>query len=416
MKICGIVAEYNPFHNGHGYHIRQTKKLTNCDTVIAVMSGNFIQRGVPALFDKWTRARMAIENDVDLVIELPTCYATSSAEYFAHGAIGILDALNCVEYLSFGSRYHDIEMLKRIASVLHNEPDQYKQLFQKELKKGISFPYARSNALKEFLKKEYDEKKLEAVLLDPNNILGIEYLKALLTYDSPITPCVIERIGGDYHSTNIVGNICSATGIREMLSSGNQSHLPDVVPGETLQILQEELTLGKAPMTLDAFESEILFLLRTLAPEELASISDVTEGLEHLMKKATLDSFTLQALLEKMKSKRYTQTRIQRILLHMLLGIKTTMLQEQKEFPQYARVLAFSEKGEKLIPELMKTSKIPIVTSVAPFLKKATPAQKEMLELDIRATNLYTLGYQLPAFRKINLDYTMPMQKRKKTK
>lgn len=413
MKICGIVAEYNPFHNGHKYQIEQIKKLTGCDTIVAVMSGNFIQRGLPALFDKWIRAKMAIKNGVDIVIELPVCYATSSAEFFAHGSVGILDALNCIDTISFGSKYNDIEILKRIASVLHSEPEEYKKLLQKELKKGTSYPIARSNAIKTFLKKEFDSKVLENILLDSNNILGIEYLKALLTYDSPIKPCAIERIGGDYNSTNIVGNICSATGIREMLLNNNTSRLPDIVPESTLNILTDEITFGKAPMTIKNYEKEILFLLRKLSLEELSEISDVTEGLENVLKKSVCEAFEIDELIDKIKTKRYTKTRVQRILIHTLLGIKKTILQEQKETPQYARILAFSQNGKKIIPELTKKSRIPIVTSVSKFLKNATSAQKEMLELDILATNIYTLGYQIPNFRKINLDYTVPMQEDK---
>ena len=413
MKICGIVAEYNPFHNGHKYQIEQTKKLTNCDCVIAVMSGNFIQRGLPALFDKWTRAKMAIENGVDIVIELPACYATSSAEFFAHGAVGIIDALNCVDVISFGSKYNDVEVLKRIASVLHSEPEEYKKLLQKELKKGTSYPIARSNALKNFLKKEFNSKLLEEILLDSNNILAIEYLKALLTYDSPITPCAIERIGGDYNSTNVVGNICSATGIREMLQNNNLERLPDVVPEKTLEIIEKELTLGKAPMTINNFEKEILLLLRKLSTDELFQISDVTEGLENVLKKSANEAFEIDSLIEKIKTKRYTKTRVQRILIHTLLGIKKNILQEQKETPQYARILAFSKTGKKMIPELVKKSRIPIVTSVNKFIKNSTDSQKEMLTLDILATDIYSLGYQIPTFRKTNLDYTVPMQEEK---
>ena len=157
MKICGIVAEYNPFHNGHFYHIEKTKAETGCDSVVCVMSGNFIQRGLPALFDKWTRTKMALQNGVDLVIELPTFYATASAEYFAQGSIGLLDSLNVVDNLSFGNSCNDIKVLKRIANVLFLEPDGYKKELQKEIKRGVSYPIARSNALTSFLKKEIDE-------------------------------------------------------------------------------------------------------------------------------------------------------------------------------------------------------------------------------------------------------------------
>ena len=217
MNICGIVAEYNPFHNGHVYHIEETKKITECDGIVAIMSGNFIQRGVPALFDKWTRTKMALKNGVDLVIELPSYYATSSAEYFAQGSVALLDGLGVVKNISFGSNTTDIDALKRIANVLYLEPENYKKLLQSELKRGVSYPIARSNALKNFLKKEYDAKYIADILLDSNNILGIEYLKALLYSNSQIKPVVVERKGSTYNSTEVIDNICSATAIRELL-------------------------------------------------------------------------------------------------------------------------------------------------------------------------------------------------------
>ena len=184
MNVCGIVAEYNPFHNGHKYHIEETKRITGCDAVVVIMSGNFIQRGVPALFDKWTRTKMALESGADLVIELPLYYSISSAEYFAQGSISLLDGLNIVKYVSFGSNTTDLDALKRIANVLYLEPENYKKLLESELKRGTSFPIARSNALKNFLKKEYDAKYISEILLDSNNILAIEYLKALLYCNS----------------------------------------------------------------------------------------------------------------------------------------------------------------------------------------------------------------------------------------
>ena len=173
MKVCGIIAEYNPFHNGHAYHIQKTKEITGSDAIVAVMSGNFVQRGAPALMDKWTRTKMALQNGVDLVIELPTYYATSSAEYFAQGSVALLDSLGIVDNLSFGSKTTDLDALKRIANILYLEPNDYKNLLQAELKKGLSYPIARSNALKNFTKKEYDAKYITEILLDSNNILGI---------------------------------------------------------------------------------------------------------------------------------------------------------------------------------------------------------------------------------------------------
>lgn len=413
MKICGIVAEYNPFHNGHLYHIQKSKEITNSDIIVAVMSGNFIQRGLPALFDKWTRTKIAIQNGVDMVIELPTCFATSSAEYFAHGSIGILDSLNVVNSLCFGNECEDIEILKRIASVLFHEPDEYKRYLQNELKKGTSYPIARSNALKSFLKKEFDEKTLNLVLLDSNNILGIEYLKAFQAFDSPIIPYSIKRTGGNYNSTAIYDNICSSTAIREMFKTGKIEKLSEVVPENCYNILSQELISGRSPMFIENFEKEILYEIRKMSLTDLNNILDINEGLENLVKKAASECVNLSDLIETIKSKRYTRTRIQRILIHLLLGIQKDLVENNKCSPQYARILGMSKNGEKALPYIINNSRIPIITSVSKFLKGSniSETQQKMLELDILASNIYTLGYQIPNYKKINLDYTNPIIK-----
>lgn len=413
MKICGIVAEYNPFHNGHLYHIQKSKELTNSDIVVAIMSGNFIQRGLPALFDKWTRTKIAVQNGVDIVIELPVCFATSSAEYFAHGSIGILDSLNVVNSLSFGNECEDIEILKRIANVLFHEPDEYKKYLQNEIKKGTSYPIARSNALKTFLKKEFDEKTLSSILLDSNNILGIEYLKAFQAFDSPIVPYSIKRTGGNYNSTAIYDNICSSTAIREMFKTGKISPLAEVVPENCANILSQELLNGRSPMFLENFEKEILYEIRKMSLSDLSNTLDINEGLENLVKKAANECVDLDDLIDTIKSKRYTRTRIQRILIHLLLGIQKELVETQKSSPQYARILGMSKNGEKALPYIINNSRIPVITSISKFLKgnNATDIQKKMLELDILASNIYTLGYQIPNYKKSNLDYTMPIIK-----
>ena len=287
MNICGIIAEYNPFHNGHLYHIQETRKITDCDAVVAIMSGNFIQRGVPALFDKWTRTKMALNNGVDLVIELPLYYATSSAEYFAQGSISLLDGLGVIKNVSFGSSTSDIDTLKRIANVLFLEPDNYKKVLESELKRGTSFPIARCNALKIFLKKEFDAKYISEILTDPNNILGIEYLKALLVSNSTIKPICIERVGGDYNSKTIVNHMCSATAIRELLYKNDIKAVEEVVPESCFEIINKEILNGKIPMFLHHFEKEILYSLRRSSIEDISSIADVTEGLENLLKKSS---------------------------------------------------------------------------------------------------------------------------------
>ena len=409
MNICGIVAEYNPFHNGHVYHIEETKKITECDGIIAIMSGNFIQRGVPALFDKWTRTKMALKNGVDLVIELPSYYATSSAEYFAQGSVALLDGLGVVKNISFGSNTTDIDALKRIANVLYLEPENYKKLLQSELKRGVSYPIARSNALKNFLKKEYDAKYIADILLDSNNILGIEYLKALLYSNSQIKPVVVERKGSTYNSTAVIDNICSATAIRELLEKNDLKTVGEVVPKDTFEVINTAILDGMSPMFLKNYEKEILYVLRRCTTEELANIADVTEGIENLLKKATNEGMELENIIDILKTKRYTRTRIQRILLHTLLNVTKSDVENYKYNPQYIRVLGFNKTGEKILSQIHNNSNLPVVTSVSKFLKNANPTSKKMLEKDIMATNIYTLGYQIPKYRSMNLDYTKQM-------
>ena len=409
MNICGIVAEYNPFHNGHVYHIEETKKITECDGIVAIMSGNFIQRGVPALFDKWTRTKMALKNGVDLVIELPSYYATSSAEYFAQGSVALLDGLGVVKNISFGSNTTDIDALKRIANVLYLEPENYKKLLQSELKRGVSYPIARSNALKNFLKKEYDAKYIADILLDSNNILGIEYLKALLYSNSQIKPVVVERNGSTYNSTAVIDNICSATAICELLEKNDLKTVGEVVPKDTFEVINTAILDGMSPMFLKNYEKEILYVLRRCTTEELANIADVTEGIENLLKKATNEGMELENIIDILKTKRYTRTRIQRILLHTLLNVTKSDVENYKYNPQYIRVLGFNKTGEKILSQIHNNSNLPVVTSVSKFLKNANPTSKKMLEKDIMATNIYTLGYQIPKYRSMNLDYTKQM-------
>ncbi len=411
MRVCGIVAEYNPFHNGHKYQIEKIKEETNCDAIVAVMSGNFIQRGLPALFDKWTRTKMALQNGVDLVIELPTYYAVSSAEYFATGSVGTLNALGIINDICFGANTTDLDTLKRIANVLFLEPEGFKKLLHSELKHGASFPIARSNALKNFLKKEYDAKYIADILLDSNNILAIEYLKALQYLNSNINPLVIKRKGGSYNSLEVIDNICSATAIREKLLKNDVENLAEVMPESCYSLIDSEIINGKAPMYLNAFEREILYGFRKASTEDLLRLNDVSEGLENTLKKVSNEKFTLDEFIEEMKSKRYTKTRIQRLALNSLLDIKRADVEAYKHNVQYIRVLGFNKTGEKLLGKIYNTAKLPIITNLPKFMKIATESQKKMLDKDILATNIYTLGYQVPAYRKSNLDYTMPVIK-----
>ena len=409
MKVCGIIAEYNPFHNGHAYHIEKTKEQTGADAIVAVMSGNFVQRGEPALLDKWRRARMALENGVDLVIELPTFYATASAEYFAQGAVGLLDSMGIIECLSFGAKTEDMDVLKRVANILYLEPEEYKRLLQNELKKGVSYPMARSSALKVFTRKEYDAKYITDILLDSNNILAIEYLKALMYNNSTIVPYMILRKGEDYNSTNVVEGICSSTAIRNMIENGQFEALPEVMPERSFEVLNQELLGGRHPMLFKNFEKEILYVLRTSSTEDLAKLTDVTEGLENLLKKFSNETCELDKLVALLKTKRYTRTRIQRILLHALLNVRKSDVDHYKYNPQYIRVLGFTSKGEKLLSQIYNQANIPIVTSVSKFLKTANDTASLMMKKDILASDIYMLGYQIPDYKKANMDYTEPI-------
>ncbi|MGO1820465.1 MAG: tRNA(Met) cytidine acetate ligase, partial [Senegalia sp. (in: firmicutes)] len=209
MKIVGLVTEYNPFHNGHKYHLERSKYETNCDYSIAIMSGNFVQRGEPAICDKWSRAKMAIDSGVDLVIELPTLYSTMSAEFFSYGAIKILDSLNSIDFISFGSETNDLKKLNSISKILAFEPLEFKYSLKKYLNEGNVFPKARSLALKEILK----DKDLDKIINNPNNILAIEYMKSLIKLKSTIKAHSIKRISSNYNDKNLTGEISSATAI-----------------------------------------------------------------------------------------------------------------------------------------------------------------------------------------------------------
>ena len=319
MKICAIIAEYNPFHNGHKYQIDEAKRITNSDSVVAIMSGNFVERGEPACFDKFARAKLAIQNGIDIVFELPTLYATSSSEYFATGAISTLNNLNAINCVSFGVENQDLNLLKRISNILIEEPKAYTQKLKSELNKGLAFPVARSIALKDFLKNQYNPKEIEDLLLDSNNILAIEYLKALNQTKSCIEPIPIKRIGTSYNSLEINDNIASSTAIRELFKNKKYELLKAVVPDNVYKNIKQFIDEGYNPMTLNDFEKVILFTLRNMNPYSISQLPDVKEGLENAILKALETSYNIDDLIETIKSKRYTRTRIQRILIHSLL-------------------------------------------------------------------------------------------------
>lgn len=401
-KVLGIIAEYNPFHNGHLLHLEKSKKICDAQYSVCVMSGNFVQRGNTSIVNKWAKAEMALKSGVDLVLELPTLYSISSAENFAEGAIKLLNSLKIVDTVSFGSENSDINVLNRISSVLHEEPKQYLELLNSELKKGLSFPKARENAILLYL----NDKKYLNILNQPNNTLAIEYLKALKKYKSHISPISVKREKVFYNSNCIVDEYASATAIRNMIINEQFNDIRKVVPTSSYNLLMNEIEKGHLVIDISKFEKEILYAIRRLSADDIKNIPEVTEGLENAIKNASNSCNNLAELINIVKSKRYTQTRIQRILLYILLNItKKDMYLSRKNIP-YARILGYSPQGKELISEIYKANpKITLITSVKSFLDSSNnKTYKYMLNKDILATNIYTLTYKNNSTA--NLDYT----------
>ena len=402
-NVLGIIAEYNPFHNGHIYHIQESLTKTRADYTIAVITGNFTQRGDTSIVNKWAKAEMAILNGVDLVIELPVIYSISSAENFADGAIKLLDSLNIVNTISFGSETSNMDVLEEIADVLYKEPRQYSAILNHELKKGISFPKARENALLMYLN---NVRKYINIMSSPNNILAIEYLKAMKKNKSNMLPICIKRTQVNYNDIELKGNFASGTAIRNLILEKKFFSLSQVMPEYSYNILNNNIRVGQYIPSLDIYSKEIIYNLRRMSIKEVSELPDVTEGLEKTIKQAANSCNTLRELIGIIKSKRFTESRIRRILLYSLLGItKQDMLSSKKNLP-YVRVLGFNDKGKELLSLISyKNPKIDIITSVKQFEEtNKNKALKSMLEKDIFATNVYTLGYRSDSWS--NLDYT----------
>lgn len=382
MNITGIITEYNPLHNGHLYHIKESKKLTNCDGLICVMSGNFVQRGTPALIDKWSRSHTALKNGIDLVIELPTIYSLSSAEFFAFGAVSLLNNLGIVNNLCFGSESGDIAIIKQIADILIKEPEKFKLQLKSYLDKGTSYPTARSKALSSLFK---NDSSIADVISSSNNILGIEYCKSLIKLNSNISPYTIQRKGSAYNNINIENKFCSATSIRKHLKEKDNSInlLVEKVPPDSFSVIKN--MYNKNSLT---FEDLILNFLKFKIftyENKLQNLPDVSEGLHNKIYKSLHQSNTYEELISRIKSKRYTETRINRILCQYFVGFDNynTEILRTLSCP-YARVLGFNKRGREILRELKNTSLIPIYVKLPKNLS-------DTLELDIQATKAYSL-------------------------
>lgn len=394
-KRIGIIAEYNPFHNGHLYQIQKAKELTGADTVIAVMSGNFTQRGHTSLINKFEKAKIALQNEVDMVIELPTIYSISSAENFALGGIKILNEIGDIDYLVFGIEEENLEKLQTIADVLVNEDNEFKRNIKEELDKGNSYPKAREIVLKKVLSSE----NVENIMQKPNNILAIEYLKALKTTNSKIKPFAIKRKNTMHNDENINENYASGTYIRKLFIENNFNEIKKVVPKYTYERLLELKNQGTYVSSINDFSDIVIYKIRTMTKEEISQIADVNEGLENSIKLASTTCKTIDEIIDKVSTKRYTKTRISRILTYILLDITKSEMEQSKNANQYIRVLGINKKCEGILKTINNNK---LITSLKKF--EENNRENQLLNIDKKATEIYTIKY--PKSVQANLDYT----------
>ncbi|MFZ2538643.1 MAG: nucleotidyltransferase family protein [Oscillospiraceae bacterium] len=376
MKIAGIVAEYNPFHNGHLYQIDKTR-LTGATHIVAVMSGSFVQRGDIAIFSKWARAKAAILNGADLVIELPVQYALASANRFAKASIFILDQLK-VNMISFGSECGDVSMLKETArlSILAESSD----LMSECLSKGMSYPRALEEAITELYGYEYSK-----VIANPNNLLGIEYIKAINEINDKIESFTVIREQVEHDSNSTSDTISSASYMRELIEKADYEQLFKFSPKSAYDIYMSEIKEGIAPVLESRIETVILYKLRMMTLQQFSTLPDVNEGLENRLYRASRTAISLNEFYSLVKTKRYTLARIRRIVYSALIGITA---EDTKISPQYIRVLATNKRGMEIIANAKAHATIPISPKFANLYKKSPVG----IEFDITATNIASLA------------------------
>ncbi|GIM47546.1 UPF0348 protein [Collibacillus ludicampi] len=388
MHVTGIIVEYNPMHNGHCYHIRKARETTGADAIVAVMSGYFLQRGEPAVLNKWARTQMALQNGVDLVLELPVVYSTQSARFFALGSVATLDALGVVDSLCFGSEAGNLHTLQKASALISEQPFLLQTLQKEELSRGTSYPRAMADALRRYVAMKED---LDAAVFDqPNNMLGIEYLHALITLNSKIKPFTIRRIAAPYHEETFNHTaIASATAIRKSIMEDRISAAFSFMPENNAAILAKEINEGRAPVSWESFARPIVSLLVRAHVKELTRYLHIDEGLAERLRFAAARNTEMHALIRDVKTKRYTWTRIQRALTALLLGLTKEQAEnlELTKGPSYIRVLGFNERGRELLKSANVRSRVPIFTKI----KREIP---RMMEWDLTASRLYMLAYK----------------------
>lgn len=340
MRTAGLIAEFNPFHNGHKYILEEIKK--DFDAVIVVMSGDFVQRGDIAVTDKHTRAAAALRNGADLVIELPVIYALNTAQKFAYGAVEILNKTGAADALVFGSESGNADELIRAAELLENESAEISERIKKIISSGVSYPAARAEAYKGLISAD--------ILSKPNNILAVEYIRALLYTGSSMKPYTIKRTN-DFHSTAAEGSIVSATAVRQLIAAGKSTEA--FIPEPEFDVY-----------SLRRLDTAITYHLRTAEPEQLAEINDINEGLENRIISAARENFGFEAICAAVKSKRYTMSRVRRVILSSFLGLTKELC---KSAPTYIRVLGMNGNGRAVLKEMKRKSTLPVIVKTADF-------------------------------------------------
>jgi len=375
MKATGVVVEYNPFHNGHKFHLEMARKYGEGDIVIAVMSGDFLQRGEPAIINKWKRTEMVLANGVDIVVELPAYYSTQSAEIFAKGSVEILGGLG-VEDIVFGSESGDIDKLEKIAALEEDEVFQNK--LREHLDKGNSYPTAFSRSLEEITG--------EKGYFSPNDILGTEYVRSIKKAGLRVNPIAIKREGTGYHSHDVEGKIASATAIRKMLAHGDEG-MREVMPEASYAILTKEHKMGRS-----AFLKEYYPIIRheiILHRDMLGEIQDVEVGFENKLYSAAVRYDKFEEFYSEIMSKRYTNARLQRILVHIILGLTVKITKKAKEKVPYIRILGFNEEGNRYLKSIKKGQEIHTFTTLKNVTKKLDEDAKMLLDFNERASKVY---------------------------
>lgn len=389
MTAAGIIAEYNPFHNGHEYHIRRTREETGADYVIVAMSGNFVQRGAPALVDKYRRTRSALMAGADIVLQIPPSYSLASAEGFAEGAVSLLMSTGVVQYLSFGTEAGTLNDISKIARILADEPSDFKKSLQKHLKSGIPFPNARSRALIECCPEMTGITELTS---SPNNILAIEYLKSLIRLRSTIKPVTIRRFGAGYNDPYIPGQSgISAKAIREAVSYGSYNDsIAEYMPGESFESIREAIE-KKQVLTEDDFSEMIIYKLIMERQQRYTKYLDVSDDLSDRIVN-NLDKYTgFSDFCNLIKTKDKTYTRVSRALFHILLGIKDKA-EDSREYTgqcPYIRILGFRKRAESLVSDMKSSASVPIITGYTDAEKNLYSEQLRQLKDESRIEDLY---------------------------